>query len=146
MAYVTFNSVHSLTAHHRLHHHQLTYKCLKCNKTLSTPNSFHLHQYSHKARVHKCSKCDEKFVHESKLKQHERKHKMHKVFECFHDGCTKKYKHPQDLARHIDSHLDVCFECDFCEKVFKEKRLLKRHLVIHQKTTPYKCTDCKKEF
>ena len=110
MAYVTFNSVHNLTAHHRLHHHQVTYQCLKCSKTLPMPNSFRLHQYSH------------------------------------YGGCSKKYKHPQDLAQHVDSHLDVRYECDFCDKIFKEKRLLKCHLVIHQKTTPYKCTNCEKEF
>ena len=33
MAYVMFNSVRSLTAHHRLHHHQVTYKYSTCNKT-----------------------------------------------------------------------------------------------------------------
>ena len=146
MAYVTFNTVRNLTAHHRLHHHQVTYKCTRCNKKLTTPNSFRLHQYSHQPKVHKCNKCGDMFVHISKLKQHERKHKTHKIYECFHGGCTKKYKHPQDLARHVNSHLNVHFECDFCTKVFKEKRLLKRHQVIHLKTTPYQCIICKQEF
>ena len=146
MAYVTFSTVRNLTAHHRLHHHQITYKCLKCKKKLLSPNSYRLHQYSHQPKTHKCNKCGDLFVHESKLKQHERKHKTHKIFECFHGGCTKKYKHPQDLARHVNTHLNVHFECDFCDKAFKEKRLLKRHLVIHKKTTPYQCKICKKEF
>ena len=146
MAYVTFNTVRSLTAHHRLHHHQVTYQCSTCNKTLPTTNSLCLHQYCHQSKEYKCAKCDKKFVHESRLKQHEPKHKMHKIFKCFHGACLKKYKHPQDLARHVESHLNVRHECDFCDKSFKEKRLLKCHLAVHLKTTSYKCANCEKSF
>ena len=39
MAYVTFNTVRNTTAHHRLHHSAITYKCSRCAKIAPTPNS-----------------------------------------------------------------------------------------------------------
>ena len=73
-------------------------------------------------------------------------HTTMKKYECFHGGCNKKYRHPQDLIRHIQIHQDKSYECDFCDKKFAEKRLLKRHAVIHLKITPYKCEKCNKGF
>ena len=127
MAYVTFHSVRSATAHHALHHPLVTYKCSKCTKIAPMPNSLRLHMYYHKDKQFKCNICNQKFVYQSKLKQHKRMHTKSKMYECFHGGCNKKYRHPQDLIRHIQYHQEKTFECDFCEKKFAEKRLLKRH-------------------
>ena len=88
--------------------------------------------YYHKVKQYKYNVCDQSFVYQSKLKQHKRRHTKLKMYKCFHGGCNKKYRHPQDLIRHIQSHQKKSFECDFCEKKFAEKRLLKRHIVVHQ--------------
>ena len=146
MAYVTFNSVRSISAHHLLHHPSVTYRCPKCTKVALTPNSLRLHMYCHEDKQFQCEVCMKKFVYQSKLKQHKRMHTIMKKYECFHGGCNKKYKHPQDLIRHILIHQDKTYECDFCDKKFAEKRLLKRHAVIHLKITPYKCKKCNKGF
>ena len=146
MAYVTFHSVRSATAHHTLHHPLVTYKCSKCTKIAPTPNSLRLHMYYHKDKQFKCNVCNQKFVYQSKLKQHKRMHTKLKMYECFHGGCNKKYRHPQDLIRHIQNHQEKTFECDFCEKKFAEKRLLKRHILVHQNITPYICEKCNKGF
>ena len=146
MAYVTFNSVCSITAHHLLHHPSVTYKCPKCTKIAPTPNSLRLHMYYHEDKQFQCEVCKQKFVYQSKLKQHKRSHTKLKMYECFHGGCNKKYRHPQDLIRHIQIHQEKSFECDFCVKKFVEKRLLKRHIVLHQNITPYICDKCNKGF
>ena len=146
MAYVTFNSVRSISAHHLLHHPSVTYRCPKCTKVALTPNSLRLHMYCHEDKQFQCEVCRKKFVYQSKLKQHKCMHTIMKKYECFHGGCNKKYKHPQDLIRHILIHQDKSYECDFCDKKFAEKRLLKRHTVIHLKITPYKCEKCNKGF
>ena len=39
MNYVTFNTMRNVTAHHRLHHPAITYKCSRCAKIAPTPNS-----------------------------------------------------------------------------------------------------------
>ena len=146
MAYVTFNTVHSMTSHHCLHHQNITYPCSNCDKKLPTPNSLRLHQYIHQAKTHKCNVCNDSFVYLSSLKQQQRKHCKQKVYECFHGTCNKKYKYPQDLRRHVQSHFTASHECDFCDKCFKEKRLLKHHLAVHQKTPAYKCKTCGEGF
>ena len=146
MAYVTFNSVRSISAHHLLHHPSVTYRCPKCTKVALTPNSLRLHMYCHEDKQFQCEVCRKRFVYQSKLKQHKHMHTTMKKYECFHGGCNKKYRHPQDLIRHIQIHQDKTYECDFCDKKFVEKRLLKRHAVIHLKITPYKCKKCNKGF
>ena len=146
MAYLTFHSVRSATAHHALHHLLVTYRCSKCTKIAPMPNALRLHMYYHKDKQFKCEVCKQKFVYQSKLKQHKRMHTKLKMYECFHGGCNKKYRHPQDLIRHIQNHQEKTLECDFCEKKFAEKRLLKRHIVVHQNITPYTCEKCNKGF
>ena len=139
MAYVTFHTVRNATAHHRLHHPAITYKCSSCAKITQTPNSLRLHMYHHRPKPYKCNVCDLGFVYQSKLKQHRRRHTKQKMYQCFHGGCNWKYRHPQDLTRHIKSHQQKCFECNFCDKWFAEKRLLKRHQVVHQSINVYFC-------
>ena len=31
------------------------------------------------------------------------------------------YKHPQDLSRHAAMHQQKTFDCDLCDKTFKQK-------------------------
>ena len=71
MAYITFNTVQAINAHHRLYHHQVTYNCNTCHKMVPTPNALRLHSYCHCAKMHKCKDCDQSFVHPSKLQQHQ---------------------------------------------------------------------------
>ena len=94
MVYVTFHSVRSATAHHLLHHPFVTYKCSMCTKIAPTPNSLRLHMYYHKDKQYKCNVCNQKFVYRSKLKQHKHMHTKLKMYECFHGGCNKRYRHP----------------------------------------------------
>ena len=77
--------------------------------------------YYHKDKQYKCNVCDQRFVYQSKLKQHKHRHTKLRMYECFHGGCNKKYRHPQDLIRHIQSRQEKIFECDFCEKKFAGK-------------------------
>ena len=120
MGYITFNTVRNATAHHILHHPSITYKCSRCGKIAPTPNLLRLHMYYQKVKQYKCNVCDQSFVYQSKLKQHKWQHTKLKMYECFHGGCNKKYRHPQDLIRHIQTHQEKSFECDFCEKKFAE--------------------------
>ena len=89
LAYVTFHSVRSATAHHHLYHCKITYKCPECDKTVLTPNSLQLHLYCYKHKQFKCITCRERFVYESKMKQHRTRHQSQKLYECFHRSCKK---------------------------------------------------------
>ena len=67
MAYITFNSVKELNAHHKVFHSNVTYKCPWCRKTLVTPNSLKFYQYCHKPKTHICPDCNKHFTYISKL-------------------------------------------------------------------------------
>ena len=146
LAYVTYHSVRSINAHHRTYHPGITYTCGKCSKLLNTPIALKWHMYSHGNQAYKCDKCSKMFVYKSKLRQHCRSHIKQKLYKCCHGKCRAEYRHPQDLARHVLTHTHQIFECDLCEKTFKQKRLLRRHEAIHSTTCRYFCQRCNKGF
>ena len=78
------------------------------------------------------------------FRQHCRSHLRQRLYQCCYGKCQRKYRHPQDLARHALTHTQQTFECDLCEKTFKQKRLLRRHEAIHSTMFCYYCQLCKK--
>ena len=146
LAYVTYHSVKSINAHHRTYHSGVTYTCEMCSKLLTTPTAWKWHMYSHGNQAHKCDKCGKTFVYRSKLRQHRCSHLRQRLYQCRHGKCQWEYRHPQDLARHTLTHTKKTFECDLCEKTFKQKRLLRCHEAIHSTTYRYFCQSCDKGF
>ena len=117
-----------------------------CSKLLNTPTTLKWHMYSHGSLAHKCDKCAKMFVYKSKLRQHCHSHLRQRLYQCCYGKCQQEYRHPQDLARHTLTHTQKTFECDLCEKTFKQKRLLRRHEAIHSNTYRYFCQSCDKGF
>ena len=130
-AYRSFHSVQALNVHHCIFHPRFLFRCRLCLKIHCTPSSNTYHKYEHQQPTFSCSKCDRKFVFNSKLQQHGRVHIKQRLYKCFHGGCTRSYKYPQDLARHANSHLLKNFECPLCDYTSDQKCLLKRHSAIH---------------
>ena len=125
LSYVTFHSVKDLNAHHRLYHRGVTFVCPTCDKALNTLTAYKWHLYTHSPLLYKCDKCSKSFVYSSKLRQHKRVHIAHKMFNCCYGSCSKCYCHLQDLEQHIATHTGIEYECDLCNKKFRQKRLLK---------------------
>ena len=142
LAYISFNRVKDLNAHHRLYHPNSHYKCHQCKKTVHTPSTWRYHQYCQCPRLHKCGDCNKFFLFKSTLKQHHRSHISQRLLKCFHGGCYMSYKYLQDLSRHAATHQQITFECDLCDETFKQKHLLKRHEVVHTNAQPYQCPHC----
>ena len=138
-AYRLFHSVQALNVHHRIFHPRILFRCRICPKIHHTLSLDWYHKYEHQQSTFSCPKCDKSFVFNSKLQQHRRVHITQRLYRCFHGGCTKSYKHPQDLARHTNSHLPKNFECPICDYTSDQKCLLKRHSEIHQTTPRYQC-------
>ncbi|XP_067118292.1 transcription factor IIIA-like [Centruroides vittatus] len=75
-------------------------------------------------------------------------------FVCFHDDCTKRYTREWHLRRHIQAahtvkeESDAKLKCPFssCEKLFKTRCSLNKHVKnIHEKRK-YVCSVCSKSF
>ena len=107
----TFNSVKDWNVHHLFKHKTVTYKCMKCTKSLRTPSSMKDHELTHWNKPFTCGRYGKTFVHISKLNLHRHLHRRQKLYTCFAAKCMWSYKWPQDLLRHIKLHLKIVHEC-----------------------------------
>lgn len=58
--------------------------------------------------------------------------------------CMKEFAEEKDLLEHNnEKHLKI-FKCKICEKIFKSKYSLKRHMNTHKGDKPFICSKCKK--
>ena len=128
-------------AHHRLVHKNRL-KCGLCQRKFATPSAHRAHRNYHAPHKFNCNRCGKTFAFESGLKQHKVIHTHSKLNHCFTGTCTKAFKWPQDLVRHIKRHMQEKWPCTKCDMVFAEKRLLKRHKYKHLSTYRYRCSKC----
>lgn len=72
------------------------------------------------------------------------------TFTCDEPNCKYLFKNEENLKIHkIIYHMDLVNdrnECIYCNKSFKEKRLLKRHLISHLNITRFDCKFCDRKF
>ena len=62
-------------------------------------------------------------------------------YDC--DMCEKRYKHKSHLNRHIKStHENVRYNCDQCDKSYSTKTDLRCHIQIVHEKVRYKCEEC----
>ena len=131
--------------HHQLFH-RFYLKCVECRKRFATPSSRRDHMYSHQAHQYKCTICKHSFYFPSELQLHKTVHHKTRYYQCFRPNCGKTYKWKQDLTHHAKSHEKERFNCESCDYSSTEKRLLKRHVLIHSLKKTYHCVHCNKRY
>ncbi|CAF4884931.1 unnamed protein product [Pieris macdunnoughi] len=73
-----------------------------------------------------CDQCSKFFMSKKKLYCHKRVH--NKKYECLIAGCKKIFATKGDLQKHTRTHTgERPYECDICEKKFRQKILLRYH-------------------
>ncbi len=64
---------------------------------------------------------------------------------CSH--CQKVFKAKRDLSRHLLIHSDSRpFQCGQCQKCFRQKMALTRHMLTHNSIRAFECEICQKSF
>lgn len=65
-----------------------------------------------------------------------------KRHECTFDGCGKSFKEKKVLRKHLLTHQPRRFHCEFpeCSKSFYERAKLKRHQLVHSGEKSFSCT------
>lgn len=69
-----------------------------------------------------------------------------KLLAC--DKCPKKFIKSSSLLNHMNAHqtANKLHECQPCQKIFKTKRELQRHNLIHNGVKHFQCNTCGKRF
>ncbi|XP_028908899.1 zinc finger protein 236 isoform X2 [Ornithorhynchus anatinus] len=96
-------------------------------------------------RWHVCPYCTKEFKKPSDLVRHIRIHTHEKPFKC--PQCFRAFAVKSTLTAHIKTHTGIkAFKCHFCLKCFSTSGSLKVHIRLHTGVRPFACPHCDKKF
>ncbi|KAK3731761.1 hypothetical protein RRG08_035428 [Elysia crispata] len=96
-------------------------------------------------RWHQCTYCSKEFKKPSDLVRHIRIHTHEKPYKC--SQCFSAFAVKSTLTAHVKTHTGVKeFRCEVCSKMFSTQGSLKVHLRLHTGAKPFSCTQCDKKF
>ena len=72
--------------------------------------------------------------------------KLKKEYICNEIGCNKVFKDKSSLKKHLIIHGEKLFICEICKKKFLDNSKLRRHSLVHSGEKPYECPICNKKF
>ena len=128
-------------------------KCFwpKCRYSFKNKCALNYHISRHlNGRQFVCDDCKKSFNSCSHLTNHkDLVHSNVRQFICYKSDCQKSYKCKSLLKRHLKTHsTEKSLKCDECDKRFRYKDLLLRHKLIHSKQMPFRCDaiECDKRF
>ncbi|XP_042638455.1 zinc finger protein 236 [Orycteropus afer afer] len=96
-------------------------------------------------RWHVCPYCTKEFKKPSDLVRHIRIHTHEKPFKC--PQCFRAFAVKSTLTAHIKTHTGIkAFQCQYCMKSFSTSGSLKVHIRLHTGVRPFACPHCDKKF
>ncbi|XP_006897306.1 PREDICTED: zinc finger protein 236 [Elephantulus edwardii] len=96
-------------------------------------------------RWHVCPYCTKEFKKPSDLVRHVRIHTHEKPFKC--PQCFRAFAVKSTLTAHIKTHTGIkAFQCQYCMKSFSTSGSLKVHIRLHTGVRPFACPHCDKKF
>ncbi|XP_013141783.1 PREDICTED: zinc finger protein 595-like [Papilio polytes] len=124
------------------------FKCDVCKCSFSTEVSYNYHINRHKRRF-KCQLCEKNFISKTAVTKH------YNIVHSVDYNCQMESKLNDDqevIVEEIQNNSteQPCFPCELCEKTFRWKTSLRKHLETHrietgQKRKPY-CETCRLSF
>ncbi|XP_037935839.1 zinc finger protein 239-like isoform X2 [Teleopsis dalmanni] len=93
-------------------------------------------------KKYKCSECDKRFSHESNLKRHKLNHEIRCKI------CSLNFSSPDNLTDHIQAthNATKLLNCENCDEIFTRDDQLKEHYKTKHKEKTHKCDKCNKTF
>lgn len=96
-------------------------------------------------RWHQCTYCTKEFKKPSDLVRHIRIHSHEKPYKC--NQCFRAFAVKSTLTAHIRTHTGIKhYKCNVCDKLFSTHSSLKVHSRLHTGAKPFECAHCDKKF
>ncbi|XP_014671878.1 PREDICTED: zinc finger protein 236-like [Priapulus caudatus] len=96
-------------------------------------------------RWHVCAYCSKEFKKPSDLVRHIRIHTHEKPYKC--TACYRAFTVKSTLTAHANTHAGTKnFRCVTCDKLFATQGSLKVHTRLHTGAKPFHCPHCDKKF
>nr|CAD7199709.1 unnamed protein product [Timema douglasi] len=154
----TFGFKSHLMRHMLIHNRQKPYKCAECGYHSRVKWNLKVHMENHigqKEKVWNCPECNESFESFAGLTSRKSLHRVKEPHKCV--KCGHFFKSTRALLDHHSRvHISRSFHCSICDKNFKMKYHLNRHLLLHSKKKLFKkmpkegklveCSECGKSF
>ena len=135
----TFKTKQCLKRHMISHSEDKPYSCTICEKRFSNKDYLPTHMLIHTGvKRHLCNICHKEFTLSGTLRVHMLKHSSERAHVC--TICRKMYKHKSDLKAHTESHSkDTIFKCDTCGLCYETQKAIQDHVRLHEKNTSPTC-------
>ncbi|XP_052760479.1 zinc finger protein OZF-like [Mya arenaria] len=144
---VKLSNKDNLEGHKNLHFGIKPYICDQCGQTFNSKKILmsHMNELHITMKNLMCQHCPNTYTSLAKLNSHmKRSHSQH-TYSVVCRLCNKVYKTKYDLQRHMKTHeSDKSFVCKICKKEFKVKSYLLQHERNHSRT--FQCNLCGKYF
>ena len=128
-------------------------KCFwpKCRYSCDFESQLNQHISHHlNKRQFVCNECNKQFNSCSSLSVHKNSvHSNVRPFVCSESNCQKSFKLKDRLNKHLKIHsTERSFKCDECDRRFRYKELVSKHKRIHSKQISFRCDaiGCERRF
>ena len=142
---IQFTEPYDLKSHNKLKHQFDRIECGICGQQFSSRSGRNSHIKMHfQEELHKCKECGKGFSSNSRLERHLVRHSKKSDFTC--GICGHSYKYKSSLDRHtckipLPNHM-----CSVCGQIVGSKDALKNHERMHEPEGQFSCSKCEKVF
>ena len=142
-----FSQISNLRKHMKVHTGEKDYKCEMCEKTFRTKDHLRRHVMIHNdEKPFECQLCSKKFRETTSLSSHMRTHSEEFPYIC--EICNQQFRKQVGLDTHKWIHTGEKrpYTCNLCPKQYNRARGLKQHMLTHTGERPFDCKYCEKKF
>lgn len=141
-----FSTQTAMKVHMKSHSNERLYPCKLCSYAGRTASALYIHMSTHSTSLCICQVCSKTFKSNRNLYDHLRRvHSKIKRHQC--NYCDKKFVDKYMLKVHLRYHTGLRpYQCKLCDKSFIRSDGLKEHMATHGERAAYYCGECGKKF